>query len=59
MYRSGKICKQAGVYRSNDCGYEVKLLEEEEFPECPLHEKPVTWTFIKKAYRHVVRSARH
>ena len=48
MFRTGKKCERAGVYRSNDCGYEVTLLEKEPFPDCPIHDRPVTWTFIKK-----------
>jgi hypothetical protein len=48
MFRTGKQCEQAGIYRSNDCGYEITLLSDEAFPECPLHEREVTWTFIKK-----------
>ena len=53
MFRTGKKCERAGVYRSNDCGYEITLLEGEQFPECPLHDRHVTWTFIKKASKRV------
>jgi len=48
MFRTGKECEDAGVYRSNDCGYEITLLERDPFPECPLHDRSVTWTFIRK-----------
>lgn len=48
MFRTGKECEEPGVYRSTDCGYEVTLIEEERFPDCPLHDRPVTWTFIRK-----------
>ena len=47
MHRTGKPCKQQGFYRSNDCGYEVELLEGQAFPDCPVHDRPATWTFIK------------
>ena len=48
MFRTGKECGAAGIYRSTDCGYEMTLLEKEAFPECPVHDRQVTWTFIKK-----------
>ena len=44
---SGRSCTRPGVYRSNDCGYEITLRAGELFPECKAHEKRVTWTFIK------------
>ena len=49
MCRTGKACTRPGIYRSNDCGYEIVLTEGEQFPECPIHQRLVTWTFIKKA----------
>jgi hypothetical protein len=48
MFRTGKECENAGVYRSTDCGYEVTLIANEAFPECPVHDRDVTWTFVKK-----------
>jgi hypothetical protein len=48
MFRTGKECDDPGVYRSTDCGYEVTLIEKEKFPDCPLHDRPVTWTFVRK-----------
>ena len=47
MHRTGKTCEQQGFYRSNDCGYEVELLRGQDFPECPVHDRPATWTLIK------------
>ena len=44
---SGRSCVRPGVYRSNDCGYEITLRDGEQFPECTEHKKAVTWTFIK------------
>ena len=44
----GRTCGRTGVYRSNDCGYEIKLLAGDVFPECMAHDKPVTWAFIRK-----------
>ncbi len=49
MFRTGTECARPGVYRSNDCGYELSLVEGEEFPDCPIHDRPVTWMFIKGA----------
>ena len=59
MFRSGRRCEQAGVYRSNDCGYEITLESEEDFPDCPLHERAVTWTFIKKLETQKARGTRN
>ena len=58
MHRTGKTCEQQGFYRSNDCGYEVELLREEVFPECPVHDRPVTWTFIKQTDPPQTRTAK-
>jgi hypothetical protein len=60
MFRTGKECEEPGVYRSTDCGYEVTLIGQERFPDCPLHDRPVTWTFVRKvaAPAHKTRKRR-
>jgi hypothetical protein len=47
MAWTGQVNTQSGVYRSDDCGYEIKLGEGEPFPPCPLHRRPVTWAFVR------------
>jgi hypothetical protein len=49
---TGQTNQQAGIYRSEDCGYEIKLLAGELFPECPIHRRPVTWSFIRTLRRN-------
>jgi hypothetical protein len=49
---TGQTNQQAGIYRSEDCGYEIKLLQGELFPECPIHRRPVTWSFIRTLRRN-------
>ncbi len=58
MQRTGKTCEQQGFYRSNDCGYETEILEGQEFPECPVHDRPATWTLIKATVRARKRRAK-
>ena len=47
IFRTGESCTQPGVYASSDCGHEIAVLEGEPFQECPIHTKPVDWTFVK------------
>ena len=49
IFRTGDSCTQPGIYASNDCGHEIILLQGDSFPECPSHNKPVDWTFVKAA----------
>jgi hypothetical protein len=49
---TGQTNTQTGLYRSEDCGYEIKLAEGEVFPECPIHRRPVTWSFVRPLRRH-------
>ena len=48
VFRTGESCFQPGIYSSNDCDYEIMMLQGESFPECPLHSKHVDWTFVRK-----------
>ena len=44
---TGVPTPRSGIWSSSDCGYEIALSKEDNFPPCPQHRKAVTWTLIR------------
>jgi hypothetical protein len=43
-YRAGDVSPEAGVYRCNNCGAEVKLTTGETFPPCDCGQ--ASWSLV-------------
>jgi hypothetical protein len=45
-FSSGEECQQLGAYETVCCRFEIVVMDEALFPDCPVHKQSTGWRLV-------------